>query len=68
MFAKLAIDKYGKITHIRVLHLAYPQLPNSRAINEQALDSIKRWHYKPTIYQGKPVAVCGDVAVIVDLF
>ena len=68
MVAKIAIDKDGKITHLRVLRLAHPNAPNWREINESALDSVKRFHYKPTIYEGRPVAVCSDVSVIVDLF
>src|SRR5262249_44740616 len=68
MFAKLAIDESGKITHLRVLRLAHPSAPNWKEINETALNSIRRFHYKPTIYEGKPVAVCSDVSVIVDLF
>ena len=67
MLAKIAIDTEGRITHLRVLRLAYPKAPNAETINEQAVDSIKRWHYAPTIYAGKPVAVCSDVDVIIDL-
>lgn len=67
MLAKLAINQDGKVTHLRVLHLAHPNAPNWREINESALDSIRRWHWKPTLYQGKRVAVCTDGSVIVDL-
>jgi len=66
MLAKIAIDTEGRITHLRVLRLAYPRAPNAEAINEQAVASIKQWHYAPTIYAGKPVAVCSDVDVIID--
>jgi hypothetical protein len=66
MRAKLAIDPEGRVTHLRVLRLAYPKAPNSDAINEQAVDSIKRWHYAPTTIDGKPVAVCSDVGVTID--
>lgn len=68
MLAKLAIDENGKITHLRVLRLAHSNATNWKEINENALNSIKRWHGKPTLYQGKPVAVCTDVSVIVDLY
>ena len=61
MVAKVAIDTGGKVTHLRVLRLAWPKLANSYAINEQALESIKRWHQTPTVVSGKPVAVCSDV-------
>jgi outer membrane biosynthesis protein TonB len=67
LFAKIAIDPQGKITHLRVLSLAHPEASFSEEINEQAVDAIKRWHYKPTLYDGKPVAVCSDVSVIIDL-
>lgn len=68
MLAKITIDKDGKITHIRVLQLAHSNAPNWKEINDSALNDIKRWHYKPTFYQGKPVAVCTDVDVTIDLF
>jgi hypothetical protein len=67
MFAKIEIDPEGKVTHLRVLRLAHPELPNTTVINEQAVDSIKRWRYAPTRIAGKPVPVCSDVGVIVDL-
>ena len=67
MIAKVAINAEGRVTHLRVLRLAWPKLPNSYAINEHAVNDIKGWHYKPTILGGKPVAVCSDVAVTVDL-
>jgi outer membrane biosynthesis protein TonB len=67
MVAKVAVNPEGRVTHLRVIRLAWPKLPNSRAINRQAVDSIKRWRYAPTIYDGKPVAVCSDVSVTVDL-
>ena len=67
MVAKVAVNSEGRVTHLRVIRLAWPKLPNSRAINRQAVDSIKRWRYAPTIYDGKPVAVCSDVSVTVDL-
>jgi len=67
MQAKVAIDPEGRVTHLRVLRLAYPELPNSDAINQQAVDSIKRWRYAPTMLSGKAVAVCSDVSVTIDL-
>ncbi len=67
MSAKVAIDAEGRVTHLRVLRLAWPELPNSHTINTQAVDSIKRWHYAPTIVGGTPVVVCSDVSVTVDL-
>jgi hypothetical protein len=33
MQAKVAIDPEGRVTHLRVLRLAYPELPSSNAIN-----------------------------------
>jgi outer membrane biosynthesis protein TonB len=67
MRAKVAIDTEGRVTHLRVFRLAYPETPNSDAINEQAVDSIKRWQYAPTTIDGKPVAVCSDVGVTIGL-
>lgn len=67
MVAKVAVNSEGRVTHLRVIRLAWPKLHNSQAINRQAVDSIKRWRYAPTIYEGKPVAVCSDVSVTVDL-
>ena len=67
LFAKIAIDPQGKITHLRVLSLAHPEASFSEEINEKAVDAIKRRHYSPTLYDGKPVAVCSDVSVIIDL-
>jgi len=67
MIAKVAINAEGRVTHLLVLRLAWPKLPNSYAINEHAVNDIKGWHYKPTILGGKLVAVCSDVGVTVDL-
>jgi hypothetical protein len=67
MLAKVAIDVNGRVTHLRVLRLAYPEAPNLESINEQAVDSIKRWHYAPTMFGGKAVTVCSDIAVTIDL-
>lgn len=67
MIAKVAINAGGKVTNLRVLRLAWPKLPNSYAINKRVVDSTKGRHYRPTIVGGKPVAVCSDVAVTVDL-
>jgi len=67
MFARIQINPEGKITHLRVLRLAYPKLPNSTAMNEQAVNNIKHWSYAPTKFDGKPVFVCSDVTVTIDL-
>lgn len=67
MVAKVAIDTAGRVTHLRVLRLTWPKLANSYSINEQALESIKRLHQAPTVASGKPVAVCSNVSVTVDL-
>lgn len=67
MFAKVAINAEGRVTHLRVVRLAWPKLPNSYAINEQAVDFIKNQHYRPTIVAGKVVPVCSEVGVTVDL-
>jgi len=69
MFAKVAIDPEGRVTHLRVLRLAYPEVSKALrdTINAQAIDSIKRSRYTPTIIAGKPVAVCSDLGVTIDL-
>ena len=67
MLAKIAIDKDGKITHLRVLRLAHPNAPDWKGINGSVLADLKKWHYKPTVYQGEPVPICSDVSVTVDL-
>ncbi len=67
MLAKIAMGKDGKITHLRVLRLAHSNAPNWMEINETALADLRKMHYKPTFYQGKSVAVCSDISVIVDL-
>ena len=68
MVAKVAIDPQGRVTHLRVLRLAYPEAPNAGSINAQAIDWIKRRRYDPVIVAGKPVAVCSDLAVTIDLY
>lgn len=68
LLARIAVNKEGQLTHIRVLRLAHSNAPNWKPINEQALNSILRWHFVPTLYQGKAVGVCSDVSVVVDLF
>ena len=68
MLAKLAIDKGGKVTHVRVLRLAHPNAPNWKEINIRTLQDIEHRNYKPTLYQGKPVVVCADVDVTIDLY
>jgi hypothetical protein len=44
-----------------------PSPTNSYALNKQAVDGIKRWHYSPTIVREKPVAVCSEIGVTIDL-
>jgi hypothetical protein len=68
MFAKVAINPQGRVTHLRVLRLAYPEAPNAESINAQAVDSIKRRRFAPVTLAGKPVAVCSDLAVTIDLY
>jgi len=69
MLAKVAIDPEGRVTHLRVLRLAYPEAPKALrdTINAQAVESIKRTHYTPTILDGEPVAVCSDLGITIDL-
>ncbi|HJZ63435.1 MAG TPA: hypothetical protein VKD70_03890 [Candidatus Acidoferrum sp.] len=67
MLAKIAIDKEGKITHLRVLRLAHSNASIWMEINDSALNDIKRWYSKPTFYHGRPVPICSDVVVTVDL-
>jgi hypothetical protein len=67
MFARVRIDSEGKVTHLRVMRLAWAEAPNALALNKQAVDSIKRGRYAPKEMDGKPVAVCSDVDVTIDL-
>lgn len=69
MFVKVEIDPEGKVTHLRVLRLAYPKAPTDlrSRINTQAVEILKRMHFTPTIYSGKPVAVCSDLSLTIDL-
>jgi hypothetical protein len=67
MLAKVAIDRQGRISHLRVLSLAYPELANNTAINAQAVEWIKRMRHAPVIIAGEPVVVCSDITVTIDL-
>jgi hypothetical protein len=69
LYGKVAIDPDGKVTHLRVLHLAFPEAPKALRdrVNADATDSLKRSRYTPTIVAGKPVASCADVSVIIDM-
>lgn len=67
MLAKVEIGRDGRVTHLRVLRLAHPQVSNAASLNEQAVDMIKQWRYAPAIVAGKPEAVCGNVAMTLDL-
>ena len=67
MLARVAIDPEGRVTHLRVLRLARPESPGATSLTAQAIDSIKHWRYAPTLAAGKPVAVCADVELIIDL-
>jgi len=66
MFAKVAIDRQGRVTHLQVLRLAYPQASNTEALNAYAVDSIKRWRSSPVIIAGEPVAACSELTVTID--
>ena len=67
MLAKVAIDRQGRISHLRVLSLAYPELANNTAINAQAVEWIKRMKHAPVIIAGEPVVVCSNITVTIDL-
>jgi len=67
MLAKIAIDKDGKITHLRLLRLAHSNTPNWKEMNESVLTDLREKRFKPTFYQGKQVDACSDVSVVVDL-
>jgi hypothetical protein len=61
------IDKAGRITHMCILSLAFPSVANTVALNEQAIDDVKKWQYKPTMFKGEPVEVSTVIDVIIDL-
>ena len=66
MEARVEVDAGGRITHLKVLQLAYPGTKNTDAINARAVEAIKGWHYAPTLMHGQPVIVCSDVIVSLD--
>ena len=66
MMARVEVDAGGKITHLKVLRLAYPDAKNTEAINTRGVDAIKGWRYTPTLMHGQPVIVCSDVIVALD--
>jgi hypothetical protein len=69
LIAKAAIDPDGRVTHLRVLRLAYPEAGTAlrNKINTQAVDEIKKKHYPASTVDGKPVAACSDLGVTIDL-
>ena len=68
MLAKITIGPDGRLTHVRVLRTAWPNLKNTMQINRTAIESLKGWRYDPTTVEGKPAAVCTEVAVNADLY
>jgi hypothetical protein len=69
LYGKVAMDPDGKITHLRVLQLAFPEAPKALRdrVNAEAIDSIKRSHYSPRIVDGKSLASCADLSVNIDM-
>jgi hypothetical protein len=68
MVAKLRTDAEGRVTHIRVVKLAYPEAPAaSGPLNETALDDLKNRRFVPPNEAGKGRPLCVDVAVTIDL-
>jgi hypothetical protein len=62
LYAKVAIDREGNITHLRFLRLS-----TLDSINRYAIENLKRQHYKPTVLDGERVSGCSTVSINVDL-
>ena len=60
LVAKLRIDPDGKITHLQVLRVGYPESPE---LNEQALQSLRQWDYTSPAVDDDPSPLCIDVSV-----
>jgi outer membrane biosynthesis protein TonB len=57
----MVIDADGNITHLR-----FTRLSSLDSVNKQAFESVKKWHYEPTVLNGERVSVCSTVDVTVD--
>ncbi len=55
---QVAIDAEGNITHMR-----FTRLSSLDSVNRQVFESVRKWHYKPTVLNGERVAVCTTVDV-----
>jgi outer membrane biosynthesis protein TonB len=58
---RMVIDADGNITHLR-----FTRLSSLDSVNKQAFESVKKWHYEPTVLNGERVSVCSTVDVTVD--
>jgi hypothetical protein len=68
MVAKLRTDAEGRVTHVRVVRLAYPEAPSiSGPLNQKALDDLKKRRFSPPNESRKRGPLCVDVAVTIDL-
>jgi outer membrane biosynthesis protein TonB len=59
--AQMAIDADGNITHLR-----FTQLSSLDSVNRKVFESVKKWHYKPTVLNGERVSVCSMVDINID--
>ena len=59
--ANLAIDASGSITHLRFMRLS-----SLDSVNRAALQAVTSWRFKPTVLDGKAVAVCSVTDINID--
>jgi hypothetical protein len=64
MFAKLAIDQYGKVTHLQLVQRSYFGLGQEfDRLNLEMIEKIKQRIFKPAVIHGEAVPVCADVTL-----
>jgi outer membrane biosynthesis protein TonB len=59
--AEMVIGADGNITHLR-----FTRLSSLDSVNRYAFESVKKWHYEPTVLNGERVAVCSMVDINID--
>jgi hypothetical protein len=60
--AEVAIDRDGRITHLRFTRLSIWD-----SFNKAAFDSLNKLRYKPVVVNGERVSACSTVSINVDL-
>jgi hypothetical protein len=57
--AVFVIGPDGNVTHLRFLHLS-----TLDSVNQSLIAFVKRQHYKPTVLDGKRVAICSTCSTM----